>query len=44
MPRRNGKSKFWKIMLEDELIDDDEFRFLLWYDREVKEELEKEVK
>ena len=41
---KNGKYRFYKTMLEDELITEDEFRFLVWYDRHVKQKLDKETK
>lgn len=43
MTRNNGKLQFYQAMLNEELITKDEFDLLLWYDRKVKEQLEKEV-
>lgn len=41
---KNGKYNFYVRMLEDELITKEEFKLLLWYEKNVKSKLDKDVK
>lgn len=43
MARGDGKGRFFKYMLDEELISEDEFKDFLWYIREVRDPLEKET-